>query len=190
MIRLTALDAARLLGSSPKVRSAANQVRKAQQVTTLHDKVLAQLVGLPDPATELLFHPKRKWRFDYAWPTRMVALEVHGGIHSGGRHTRGRGFVEDRTKMNEATLLGWTVLEVTPEHIKSGQLRAWLISAFDQTKDQRANPSASSFLSNCMHPRQCPSRRSHSALVALRMGWAGRRFWPPWRMLSVSTRLG
>ncbi len=140
MIHLTALDAARLLGSSPKVRSAANQVCKAQQVTTLHDKVLAQLVGLPDPATELLFHPKRKWRFDYAWEEQKLALEIHGGIHSGGRHTRGRGFVEDRTKMNEATLLGWTVLEVTPEHIKSGQLRAWLLAAFNQDPDQRTKP--------------------------------------------------
>lgn len=140
MNHLTALDAARLLGSSPKVRSAANQVRKAQQVTTLHDKVLIQLVGLPDPATELLFHPKRKWRFDYAWEEQKLALEIHGGIHSGGRHTRGRGFVEDRAKMNEAVLLGWTVLEVTPEHIKSGQLRAWLLAAFNQDPDQRNKP--------------------------------------------------
>ncbi|MCX4033884.1 hypothetical protein [Aeromonas caviae] len=140
MIHLTALDAARLLGSSPKVRSAAKQVRKVQQVTSLHDKVQAQLVGFPDPATELLFHPKRKWRFDYAWEEQKLALEIHGGIHSGGRHTRGRGFVEDRTKMNEATLLGWTVLEVTPEHIKSGQLRAWLLAAFNQDPDQRTKP--------------------------------------------------
>ena len=140
MIHLTALDATRLLGSSPKVRSAANQVRKAQQVTTLHDKVRAQLVGFPDPTTELVFHPKRRWRLDFAWPTRMIAVEIHGGIHSGGRHTRGKGFVEDRAKMNEAALLGWTVIEATPEHIQSGQLRAWLLAAFDQTKDQRTSP--------------------------------------------------
>lgn len=140
MIHLTALDATRLLGSSPKARSASNQVRKAQQVTSLHGKVLAQLVGFPDPAIELLFHPKRKWRLDYAWPGRMLAVEIHGGIHSGGRHTRGKGFVEDRAKMNEAALLGWTVIEATPEHIQSGQLRAWLLAAFDQTKDQRTNP--------------------------------------------------
>lgn len=140
MNHLTALDAARLLGSCPKVRSAANQVRKAQQVTTLHGKVLAQLVGFPDPVTELLFHPKRKWRFDFAWEEQKLALEIHGGIHSGGRHTRGPGFVEDRAKMNEAVLLGWTVLEVTPEHIKSGQLRAWLLAAFNQDPDQRTKP--------------------------------------------------
>ncbi|MDF2414514.1 hypothetical protein [Aeromonas sp. 1HA1] len=136
MIQLSALDAARLLGNSPKVKNAANQVRKAQQVTSLHNKVLAQLAGFPDPVTELLFHPKRKWRFDYAWEEQMIAVEIHGGIHSGGRHTRGKGFVEDRTKMNEAALLGWTVLEVTLEHIKTSQLRAWLLKAFEQTNNQ------------------------------------------------------
>ena len=140
MIHHSAIDAARLLDKHPNAKTVVNKVRKAQQVTSLHDKVLTQLVGLPDPATELLFHPKRKWRFDYAWEEQKLALEVHGGIHSGGRHTRGRGFVEDRAKMNEATLLGWTVLEVTPEHIKSGQLRAWLLAAFNQDPDQRTNP--------------------------------------------------
>ena len=140
MIHLSAIDAARLLDKHPNAKTVVNKVRKAQQVTSLHDKVLTQLVGLPDPATELLFHPKRKWRFDYAWEEQKLALEVHGGIHSGGRHTRGRGFVEDRAKMNEATLLGWTVLEVTPEHIKSGQLRAWLLAAFNQDPGQRTKP--------------------------------------------------
>lgn len=140
MIHLSAIDASRLLGNNPKAKAVVNKVKKAQQVDTLHSKVLAQLVGFPDPTTELLFHPKRKWRFDYAWEEQKLALEVHGGIHSGGRHTRGRGFVEDRAKMNEATLLGWTVLEVTPEHIKSGQLRAWLLAAFNQDPDQRTKP--------------------------------------------------
>lgn len=136
MIHLSAIAASRLLGNNPKAKSVVNKVKKAQQVDELHGKVLAQLVGLPDPATELVFHPKRKWRLDYAWPTRMIAVEIHGGIHSGGRHTRGRGFVEDRTKMNEAALLGWTVIEATPEHIKTGQLRAWLLKAFDQNTNR------------------------------------------------------
>lgn len=140
MIHLSAIDASRLLGNNPKAKAVVNKVKKAQQVDTLHSKVLSQLVGLPDPATELLFHPKRKWRFDFAWEEQKLALEIHGGIHSGGRHTRGRGFVEDRAKMNEATLLGWTVLEVTPEHIKSGQLRAWLLAAFNQDRGQMTKP--------------------------------------------------
>lgn len=140
MIHLSAIAAGRLLGNNPKAKAVVNKVKKAQQVDELHQRVLAQLVGFPDPATELVFHPKRKWRLDFAWPTRMIAVEIHGGIHSGGRHTRGKGFIEDRAKMNEAALLGWTVIEVTPEHVKSGQLRAWLLTAFNQDQDQRTNP--------------------------------------------------
>ncbi|MCR4451127.1 hypothetical protein [Aeromonas veronii] len=140
MIHLSAIEAGRLLDKHPKAKAVVNKVKKAQQVDELHGKVLAQLVGFPDPATELVFHPKRKWRLDYAWPTRMIAVEIHGGIHSGGRHTRGKGFVEDRAKMNEAALLGWTVIEATPEHVKSGQLRAWLLTAFNQDQDQRTSP--------------------------------------------------
>jgi hypothetical protein len=136
MIHLSALDAAQLLGNSPKVRSVANKAYMIPHIAGLQSRVLAQLVGFPDPVTELLFHPKRKWRFDYAWPASMIAVEIHGGIHSGGRHTRGRGFVEDRVKMNEAALLGWTVIEATPEHIKTGQLRAWLLKAFDQNTNR------------------------------------------------------
>ena len=54
--------------------------------------------GLPEPATELLFHPKRKWRFDFAWPMKMVALEVEGGVWIRGRHNRPQGFLRDIEK--------------------------------------------------------------------------------------------
>ena len=54
MIHLSAIAASRLLGNNPKAKAVVNKVKKAQQVTSLHDKVLSQLVGLPDPATELV----------------------------------------------------------------------------------------------------------------------------------------
>ena len=41
---------------------------------------------------EYLFHPTRKWRFDYAIPDHKIALEVEGGVWTGGRHTRPQGF--------------------------------------------------------------------------------------------------
>ena len=88
------------------------------------------LSKFPGYTTELKFHPTRKWRFDYAWEGQKIAVEVHGGVYRQGRHTRGEGFTTDREKMNEAALLGWTVIEVTPEHIKSGQLAKWLTRAF------------------------------------------------------------
>ena len=56
---------------------------------------------------ELAFHPTRKWRFDYAWPAKMVALEVEGGTYTGGRHTRGAGYANDIAKYNIATINCW-----------------------------------------------------------------------------------
>ena len=34
---------------------------------------------------EWKFHPVRRWRFDYAFPDFRVALEVEGGVFTGGR---------------------------------------------------------------------------------------------------------
>lgn len=63
---------------------------------------------------EYRFHPKRKWRFDAAWPEKMIAVEFEGGIWTGGRHTRGKGYENDCEKYNNALLLGWRVFRLTP----------------------------------------------------------------------------
>ncbi len=76
--------------------------------------------GLPLPAREYRFHPKRRWRFDFAWPLYKVAVEVDGGIYSRGRHVRGYGFERDAEKGNGAVLNGWLVLHFTPRQVKSG----------------------------------------------------------------------
>jgi hypothetical protein len=47
----------------------------------------------------------------------MVALEVEGGAWSGGRHTRGAGFLGDMEKYNAAAILGWCVLRCTPQQL-------------------------------------------------------------------------
>ena len=73
-------------------------------------RVLAPL-DLPEPIREFRFSSKRKWRFDFAWPEAMLAVELHGGTYTQGRHTRGAGFAKDREKINAAQVLGWTVLE-------------------------------------------------------------------------------
>jgi len=68
---------------------------------------------LPAPTREWRFHPKRRWRFDFAWPDCLVAVECEGGIWSQGRHVRGRGFENDCWKYSTAAALGWKVLRVT-----------------------------------------------------------------------------
>jgi hypothetical protein len=75
--------------------------------------------GLPRPEREWKFDAKRRWRFDYAWPQQMIALEVEGGVWTGGRHTRGAGFVRDMEKYNRAAVLGWRLLRVTPDKLVS-----------------------------------------------------------------------
>jgi hypothetical protein len=70
---------------------------------------------------EFRFHPQRRWRFDVAFPDRMIAAEIDGGVWSQGRHTRGAGWIKDAEKLNEAAILGWRVLHFTPRQIETGE---------------------------------------------------------------------
>lgn len=69
----------------------------------------------PPPPGEVKFHPMRDWRFDFAFPALKLAIELHGGVHSGGRHVRGYGIVADCRKKCQAVLRGWRVLEYTTD---------------------------------------------------------------------------
>jgi len=75
----------------------------------LRDALLQQLegCGLCPCALEVRFHPVRRWRFDLAWLDVEVACEVQGGtwLPRGG-HTTGKGFANDREKMNTAQIMG------------------------------------------------------------------------------------
>ncbi len=65
-------------------------------------------LGLPAPVAEYRFSSGRRWRFDFAWPDKLVAVEFDGGQWSpyGGRHNRD----SDREKMIPAAAAGWRVL--------------------------------------------------------------------------------
>ena len=73
----------------------------------------------------------RRFLFDFVWPAQKVALEVHGGQWSGGRHQTGTGFGRDRVKMNLAALDGWLVLEACTDHVKSGEFVEWVQRALE-----------------------------------------------------------
>ena len=73
------------------------------------------LLGSPQqPVREFRFHPTRKWRADFAWPGKLVLVEIEGGVwrRSKGRHTNPTGFIKDCEKYNNAALLGYTVLRI------------------------------------------------------------------------------
>ena len=77
--------------------------------------------GIEEPVREHLFHQDRKWRFDFAWPDFMIALEVEGGTWVNGRHNRPRGYESDAEKYNAAMVAGWSVLRATGAMVRSGR---------------------------------------------------------------------
>ncbi len=101
---------------------------------TLADTLYAQLkvAGVdPLPQREYRFAEAlgRRWAADLCWPELSVIVECEGGIWKGGkgggvakgRHSYGQGYVNDISKYNAATLLGYRVFRVTSTMIKSGE---------------------------------------------------------------------
>lgn len=112
--RITPTQARRLgLGSV-----SAPAKRRPDLEGTLYRQI--ELAGLPLPRPNYKFHPERKWRLDLCWPERRWAVEIEGGVWTGGRHTRGKGFTSDCEKYNMLALLGCRLLRVTGDTIKSG----------------------------------------------------------------------
>lgn len=69
---------------------------------------------------EYKFHQTRKWRADFLITGTKILVEVEGGIWSGGRHTRGKGYIGDMEKYNSAAMMGFTVLRFSTEQVKAG----------------------------------------------------------------------
>lgn len=86
--------------------------------------LLARLdfAGLSMPQAEWRFHGVRKWRFDFAWPARKVAIEIEGGVterwNRRGRHLRAPGYQTDLDKYNAALAMGWHVYRFSARDIQ------------------------------------------------------------------------
>jgi hypothetical protein len=50
-------------------------------------------------------------------------MEVEGGIWTKGRHTRGKGYVNDMLKYNAGLELGWMILRYPPNKIDYLQIK-------------------------------------------------------------------
>lgn len=72
------------------------------------------------PITEYKFSPSRNWRFDFAWPSNKVALEIHG---YGPGHYSVKGMTDDFDKQHQALLLNWTVVYFTSAHLKPKRIQ-------------------------------------------------------------------
>ena len=107
----------------------------ASEKVDLFLNYLQQQFPQAEVVKELQFHPDRKWRFDYAFPSRKVAIEIDGDIWTLGRHNRPRGYLNDMEKLNTAASMGWLVLRFSTDE------RFYLSTRrlVDVTLAQRAN---------------------------------------------------
>jgi hypothetical protein len=107
---------------APKTKARAELDAEAKKQFAATFEATWRLLGGPELEHEYQFCPDRKWRSDYR--VGNFLLELDGGVWSGGRHTRGGGYIEDCMKKNAAVLLGYRVICIptgcaTPAYLES-----------------------------------------------------------------------
>ena len=123
--------------AQPKTK---NTLKQAYSPSKLELAIEQQLKALkiPNPTKELRFHPVRAWRFDFAWESQKVALEVEGGTYRHGqykngikqksRHLTPTGYYGDCRKYNAAASLGWLVIKADSKMVSNGEAIADLMA--------------------------------------------------------------
>ncbi len=111
-------------------RSPTTKLPQAESPLEAALDLLIRALDLPKPRTEYRFHDARSWRFDRAWPDRMLAAECEGVTHEGGRHQRVKGYTEDCHKYTTAALCGWRVMRFTHGMLQDGSAARYLEEAF------------------------------------------------------------
>jgi len=90
--------------------------------------------GWLEPLAEQRLIPGRRFSCDLVWPDARLVVEVQGGVWlRRGGHTGGQAQIDDMEKFNELALLGFKVLQVTPQQVTDGELVRLLTRAFERT---------------------------------------------------------
>lgn len=70
--------------------------------------------------------PGRRYKIDFAWPDRKIAVEVQGMVHRIKKQ-----FKSDTEKMSLLVLNGWRVLPVSGDDVRSGRAAAWITTLLE-----------------------------------------------------------
>lgn len=94
------------------------------------EKAITIILGLKCEREYKFLHDRR-FRFDVAIPEKKIAIEFEGGVWTRGRHTRGKGYINDVKKYNLAVMHQWKLLRYTVENTKK---IGWEISITDEVR--------------------------------------------------------
>jgi len=86
------------------------------------------------PEREFKFALPRKYRFDFAWPEKKLAVEVEGGTWINGRHNRASSIEKDMEKYNLAAKQGWVVLRFSTAMVTSGEAIDEVLSVLNELR--------------------------------------------------------
>lgn len=111
----TMKDVERLTGEKVEIKVNSKIAKKVKSVGKDYVGMISSALTIlgVEHVREYKFLHDRRFKFDIAIPQQNVAVEFEGGIFSGGRHTRGKGYANDAKKYNLATRYGWKLLRYT-----------------------------------------------------------------------------
>ncbi len=84
---------------------------------------------------EYRFDDERRWRLDFAYPDRLLAIEVHGGTFIQGGHSRGARQRQDFDKQNALAFAGWRLLVFDTTMVRDGTAVRTIERWFNERKD-------------------------------------------------------
>jgi hypothetical protein len=76
---------------------------------------------------EYKFCKERKWKIDYYLPDLNTAIEVEGGVWSGGRHVNPKGFLNDMDKYNAITMAKIDLLRIDTDRLNSQYFKGLIL---------------------------------------------------------------
>ena len=122
MTSISLAEYRKLYGGGRKTATKRKNKVKGAKVESVGEAALIQQIRALkiEFVQEFQFHTSRKWRADFHIKNTKLLIEVEGGIWSGGRHTRGKGYIGDMEKYNAATMMGYQVLRFSTEQVTSG----------------------------------------------------------------------
>jgi hypothetical protein len=76
---------------------------------------------------EYKFCKERKWKIDYYLTDLNAAIEVEGGVWSGGRHINPKGFLNDIDKYNAITMAQIQLLRIDTDRLNSAYFKGLIL---------------------------------------------------------------